>query len=737
MAIPEPIIIRSFAGGELSPALSARADIAKFTIGLRNCRNFLVQRHGGIANRPGTRFIAECKTTDPDVRLARYVSEIPDESVLIEIGEQYLRFYQQGALVEYGVVAAYNGATDYLPGDSVTSGGTIYLCIKATTGNAPPNATYWYAQPGGIVEVPTPYLNPFQVHWVQSGRIITFTHQDHKPRDLVFRGLTAWALIELDTAPKVDAPVNLVLTAGAGARSFGYIVTAAHPLTYEESQPSAQVINAACAPATDVAPHVLTWDPVLTPPITGDVSPEYYVYCDPWGNGTYGFIGTATGAATFNNPGFTPDFGITPPLPRDLFPTSDDYPQTCAYHQQRRYLANTVNSPDGVQASRVGFLDNFGISSPLQDDDAISFRISGNNHHPVRRLVALKNLLIMTDGGEWRLVGAGGVIAPNTLDLEQETYVGLDPDLRPVIIGNSIIYVQARGSIIRELRFDQDVEGLAGKDLTIFAAHLFDGRTVEGMDYQQTPNSIVWVVRSDGVLLGLTYLHEQDIWGWHRHDTGEGDSFIDVCTVPEPGEDATYFIVRRTIGGVSRRYIEKLERREIIDFNEDSFFVDSGLSYSGAPVVNVSGLDHLAGRTVAVNADGTHRGTVVVGGGGSITIPGAAASDIHVGLPIVADAESLELDIAGTSIRDKKKRVQAIRVIVDESSREFQAGPSSDKLRRYTAPTYDNPSDPSHTGTVELSLTAAFNDNGRVFIRHDRATPLTILGLIPLVELGG
>ena len=732
MANPQPIVIRSFAGGELAPTLAARADLAKYQIGLRKCLNWIVQRHGGVANRPGFKLINECKTTSADVRLFRYVSEDPDESVLLEFGESYIRFYLQGALITLSGVSAYNGATQYEIGDIVSSGGVNYYCRKKppAPGTAPPNATYWYAMPSDILEVPHPFNAPFQVHYVQSGRVITFTHPNHAPHDLVFSSLTRWAMVPLVTTPQVTPPQNLVLTVAAGARKFGYVVTAAAPNSYEESEASSQVINAAAAAPTDAAPHVLTWDPVLVPLLTGDACPEYYVYCDPYGNGTYGFIGTATGAASFRNPGLTPDFSITPALPQDKFSTPGEYPSTCAYHQQRRYFGNTQNDPDAIFGSRVGFPDNFGISSPLQDDDAITFRIAGNNHHAVRRLVALKNLLVMTAGGEWRMVGAGGVITPNSIELDQETYVGISKDVAPAVVGNSIIYVQARESKVHDLNFDQDVEGLAGRDLTVFASHLFDGYTMTSLDYALSPDSIVWVTRSDGTLLGLTYIREQDVWGWHRHQTS-GGAFENVCVVPEPGEDGVYVIVQRH----GRRYIERLATRSILNFNQQAFFVDSGLSYSGAPVSSVGGLSHLEGDEVDAVGDGQYLGRFTVAGG-AVNL-GASYSDIHVGLPITADIETLDLDNPGSgSLRSAQKRTQAVNILIDSSSRGFQAGPTVDRLKRYNPSQYDS-STASFSGQIEMSIDANWRKPGRIYIRQDQALPLTVLGIIPLVEIGG
>jgi hypothetical protein len=515
------------------------------------------------------------------------------------------------------------------------------------------------------------------------------------------------------------------------------VVTAAHPDSFEESLPSAQVVENNANPATPAAPHVIDWADVLTPPVTGDPSPEYYVYKDDAGNGTYGFIGTVTGASVFRDIGLVPDYSITPAGARTLFATTDERPSAVAYYQQRRFLANTRAIPDAVYASRVGFPDNYNVSSPLQDDDPLTFRIAGNNDHAVRHIVALKNLLLMTDGGEWRLTTAPGVpLTPSNLPLDQETYVGISQAVRPVVVGNSVLYLQARDSIFRDLEFSQQVEGLAGKDLTIFASHLFDGFTFVSADYAQTPDSTLWCVRSDGGLLGLTYLKEQQIMGWHRHDTDGGDDFEDVCVIPEPGQDAVYVIVRRTIGGGSKRYIERIEPRAFLPaaFDTDAFFVDSGLSYSGAAVSSVSGLDHLEGREVDVVADGSYVGRRTVSAG-EVSF-GVQATNVHVGVPIVAEIETLDVDSPGTSLRDKVKRPQGASLVVDRSNTTFKIGPSIAQLTPVARSQFDAVGD-EYSGIIEWNLKARWEKPMRVFIRQDQALPLTVLGVLPLAEVGG
>lgn len=728
----EGIIQRAFAAGELSGGLAARADLGQYQAGLRRCRNFIVQRNGGIANRPGFRFVSECKDNAAGKRLIRFVTPEPALSVLIEAGADYLRFYQDGAViaVDGGDVDAWDSGTDYGIGDLVTSGGDIYYATAASLASGPPSAD-WHALAGGVFELPFP-LGGVAWNVSQSGNVLTFTSKDAAPMELIYLSPTRWIFQPISTAPVIGPPENVVLTAGAGTRSYGYVVTAAHPLTYEESVAGAQTIDASAATPTPDAPHGLVWDAVL---IGGVNAPEYYVYCDPYGNGTYGYIGTATGLELFNNPGIEPDFAVTPPLERILFDADDLYPHVSANFQQRRVFGHTHEVPDGLWFSKTGLLYNFGITSPLQDDDAITVRIAGNNNHPIRHLVALKaGLVVMTDGGEWTCRGPEGrAITPNGVEFEQQTYNGIAA-VPPVVVGNAVLYLQARGAIVRDLRFDAEVEGLAGRDLTTFAGHLFDGYTIVSMDYAQTPNSIIWCARSDGMLLGLTYLREQEVWGWHRHDTD--GAFEALCVMPEAGEDALYAIVGRTVGGVVKRFIEKLESRTIIDWNADAFFLDAGLSYQGSAVSSVSGLEHLDGATVGIVGDGTYRGTAVVSGG-AVSVPGAAAEDIHVGLLYVADLETLTLDVAGSAVRDKKKAVKSVTMILDRSDRSWKVGRSfTATLSQHRLDTVDGTA-ASFTGDVQQSMLTGFGVDGRFVLRHTTPLPLHILGVVPQVEVLG
>jgi len=727
----QSIVQRSFAAGELAPSLAARADLRQYLAGLRTCRNFIVQRQGGVGNRTGTQYVAVAKTTGRTF-LRPFIFPALDASFAVEIADGYFRFHRNGQPVTVSGVVAWSAATAYVVGDLVAHGGVNYYAVAASTNQEPPDADYWHPLTGSIYEIPTPYeigdfLPPAPAGWSQAGTVVTITHLDHPPRELRYESATRWVLSSVVTGPSIAPPVNLNGTpTTVGTRTFRYVVTAVMAETYEESNPSEVLEVTSAELGTPDAPVVLTWDHV-------DGAVEYRVYGDPYENGTFGYLGTATELLGFYDVGTDPDFGDTPPVPRTLFAAENLYPAVSVVHQQRRIFAGTHTDREDVFASRVGHRSNFGIRSPLQDDDAVSWNLASNLVQPVRHLVGLKQLVVLTDQGEWIVRGGDdGVITPTAINLDQHGYVGAS-EAAPVIIGNAIVFVQARGTVLRELRFDQQVEGLSGRDLTLWSAHLFKRYGITQIAYAQVPDSIVWCVRSDGSLLGLTYIPDADEWGWHRHDTD--GSFEQVVVLPEGQEDAVYVVVRRELGGVERRYIERFATRAYASL-ADAVFLDVSKTYDGVATTTVSGLTHLAGASVRVLADGVAlAGTFRVSNAGVVSLP-VSASTIQVGLPITAQIETLDLDVAGSSVRDKRKLVKAIALLLEDSARGFLVGPNLSNLLPHRGESWEATGG-LVSGQVEMTLTAGFTNHGRVVIQHTDPTPLTILGLMPLVEVGG
>jgi hypothetical protein len=332
---------------------------------------------------------------------------------------------------------------------------------------------------------------------------------------------TRWVLRIISTAPSIDAPENVVGSASDESGESGptleykYVVTAVKAETYEESLPSDPVSVVGIGEPTPEEPHVISWDAV-----TGAV--EYNVYCDLADNGTYGFIGVATGQTTFNNIGYPPDLSLTPPIERTLFDTADNYPATATTYQQRRVFASTNNDKSTAWTSRTGFLKNFSIRSPLQEDDAVTFTVVGRRISEIRHAIEAGKLVLLTASGECVVFGnVDGVLTPFAINAKHQSYYGTDY-VMPVVVGNTIIFVQVRGRALRDLEFSDTVDGYRGRDLQLYASHLTETHVIERIDFAQVPHSVIWAVRSDGTLLGCTYIKDLDAFGWHRHDTADG-----------------------------------------------------------------------------------------------------------------------------------------------------------------------------------------------------------------------
>jgi hypothetical protein len=325
-------------------------------------------------------------------------------------------------------------------------------------------------------------------------------------------------------------------------------------------------------------------------------------------------------------------------------------------------------------------------------------------------------------------------ITPSTISVRPQSYVGAS-NIQPVIINNTLIYGAARGGHVRELAYSWQAHGFVTGDLSLRATHLFDNLDVVDMAYAKAPQPIVWFVSTSGKLLGLTYVPEQQIGAWHQHDT---DGLFESCAVvAEGGEDRLYVVVKRTINGSMVRTVERMASRQFVS-QADAFFVDCGLTYSGAPATVISGLGHLEGKTVNILADGAvQRPAVVVGG--SITLDGPA-STVQVGMPIVADLVTLPIaaQIDGGFGQGRAKNVNKAWLRVYRSSGIF-VGPDAARLTEAKLRTNEPMGTPPNLCTEEIQVvtTPSWGDSGQIMVRQADPLPLTIVAMTAEVALGG
>lgn len=256
------------------------------------------------------------------------------------------------------------------------------------------------------------------------------------------------------------------------------------------------------------------------------------------------------------------------------------WPGAVTYFQQRKTLAATTAEPLKSWHSATNSFPNHGKHSPIVDDDAFSMTLASNQADPIVHLVNLGKLVALTSSVASDVrpstVGGGKWVMP-----ADDNNPVLTPSKRSARAqeGDSVLYVSAKSHNVKDLAYEFASNAYDGKDLSVLSKHLLDGHTIVDAAYQHVPFQIYWMVRDDGVLLGMTYLKEHEVWGWHRHDTTHG-FFERVCVIPEGNEERVYFRVRRTINGQTVRYIERMASRLFTDV-KDAFFVDSGVTYDG------------------------------------------------------------------------------------------------------------------------------------------------------------
>jgi hypothetical protein len=749
----------SFTAGELSPALWARVDLAKYSSGLKTAVNLFIHPHGGASNRAGLEFVAEVKDSADEARLIPFQFNT-EQSYIIEYGDQYARVIRDGGVVLSGGVP-YEFTTPYLPADLeelvfIQEADVMY---KVHTSYAPrklsrladdnwllttPAFAPSMIAPTQATKVITgitkanPAVVTSAAHGFTNGQIVTIysvvgmTQVNGKSFTVAGATTNTFQLSGIDSSAYdtyvsggtvANAAPVVAATVGSGATSYSYKVAAIASETDEESLPSAAgtVTNNL---ATAGNKNTISWSAV-----TG--AARYVVY--KLDNGVYGYIGGTEGLS-FVDENIVADLADTPQTANNPFVGADNYPRCATFVDQRLALASTNNNPQAVWLSQSANYENFGRASPAKESDAINFRIRARQVNEIRSLLPMRGLMVLTSGAEWIVKGADTDYLTQNVRADPQGYRGASK-VQPIVVGNTVLFSQARGGVVRDFSYEFAEDSFTGKDLTILARHLFEDRDIKAWAYAQAPYSIVWVVLDDGSLVSLTYMKEHDVWAWTRHET-EG-TFEDVAVIAEGKEDVPYFIVRRTIDGVQKRYIERLHTRTFATV-ADAFFVDSGLTYSGAATDTITGLDHLEGCDVVALADGNVvKGLTVEAG--TVTLP-FEASKVQVGLAYAAKGQTLDLDMGVMqqlgSTQARWKSVSEVNLRV-EKTRGIWVGATEDNLTEYKQRAGEawNEEIGAFTGDIAITPQWDWTKGGTTWFCQFDPLPMTVLALMPDVSI--
>ena len=284
------------------------------------------------------------------------------------------------------------------------------------------------------------------------------------------------------------------------------------------------------------------------------------------------------------------------------------YPACVKFYQNRLAFANTPKDPLTAWFSCSSDYDNFRVHPTVQDDDAVTSPLVSEGVNAITSMVSLGYMLAFTEGGLWR-IGTGSessAFTPANQRATQQDYLGRS-ELNPLVVNASVLSCDKIGSSTHNSAYNNVTDRYEGPDLTVLVSHLFRGHKIASWAYAPSPDSVVWAVRDDGLLLSFAYLSEQDIWAWAKHET-EG-KYEDVAVIPGTSYSEVWFIIKRKIGGVWKRYIERLADRNASVEPQDQFFVDSGLSYDNP--ITITGISLTSPVVITAPSHGIVVGNIV------------------------------------------------------------------------------------------------------------------------------
>lgn len=431
-----------------------------------------------------------------------------------------------------------------------------------------------------------------------------------------------------------------------------------------------------------------------------------------------------------------------------LGPASVGNPAVPTFFQQRLVLAAPTSHPQTLYLSQPGNYYNYDVSTPSQDDDAITASLVSGQLVNIQSMVPQPGgLIVFTDGVSFLINGGtlGSSITPASITANAQSYLGAN-DMPPIVVNFDILTVSSKGSSVRDSTYNFYANVFTGSDISIISSHLFFGYELTQWAWAEEPYKIVWATRNDGTLLSLTFIKEQDFIAWSHHDTEDGDATFDsVATIVEAAsvgyQNFVYTVVSRTINSVDVKYIEYFPERGLTNDAEDYWTVDCGIQYNGSPATDFTGGEFLVGKTCVGLADGVEITPFVMPADGNFTLP-TAASVVTVGLAFTCDLQTLYIDTGSPTIQSHQKSLPAVTVRVTQTLG-LSIGTDTDNLVTMKDLVVGNVGSMTNevvaglvTGDARTYLNPKWQATGQFYIRQSKPYPATILGVMPQLTVG-
>ncbi len=619
----------NFTAGELSPRMLGRVDIARYQNGAEIIQNAWPLVHGGCTRRDGTLYAATTKFPAKRSRLIPYVFN-KSQAYMCEFGDLYVRiFYPNGVYTGIELVSPYSEAMlstiDYVQGADTMFIFNTQVPIHRLRRIAD---LQWSLAPAPFV------TRPFDEKGVNFSTSATISDVTVGTGRTFTSSAVAFAV----------ADVGREIWSGGGIAKITSVTN--------NQVAVVQVITQ--FPVTPMTTWSIKGSPqtTLTPSAVGTVGATISLTL-----GASGWRGDEPGKFVKINGGLievtsystsTVVSGIVRSaitsavaspanawsLESSVWNDFDGYPSTGTLHEQRLATAGSPNYPQTIWESRTGEYLNFELGT--KDDDAMSFTVSSDQINPITHMAQIKALIALTYGGEFSLTG--GVekpITPTNIQVKNQSVYGCN-NVKPVRIGNELYFMQRAGRKLRAMAYKYDSDAYGAPDMSVLSEHATETGIID-MAYQQEPESILFLVRADGVIATLTVDRDQDVVGWARQITD--GQFESVASIPTASGEQMWAIVNRIVNGAVVRYVERFT---------SGIRVDCGISAASGPGSAAwSGLDHLEGKVVDIVADGVVKQQQTVTGG-QVTIDRKAFS-VQIGLPFSTKIKTLTPEVQGNT----------------------------------------------------------------------------------------
>ena len=715
----------AFNGGELSPYIFGRVDVAKYANGCRVMENFLPLVQGPAFARPGFVFCAEVKNSGDRTWLIRFEFSAED-SYMMEFGDGYVRFFtNHGQVLSAGL--PYEIASPYTAAELTNSDGTLAL------------------------------------RYVQTGDVVYLVHASHPPYKLSRLAPTSWTLAAVDFAPPPFKAQNITATTIIASAKTGSVTLTASAATFS----AAMVGQYIRLDEKDVR-DTKQWEAdksvtvgdlrrsdgknylALNSATTGSVKPTHTVGAAYDGDSGVQWQFEDAGYGWAEITAYTDTTHVTATVISQLptgavsagttrwalqaWNSTDGYPTSVTFFRERLVFARDETVWFSVSADFENF--ETAISGVITADSGFERTLASDGVNVIRWMSPGDVLLIGTAGDEWALTEAttSDAFGPENCKAQRQSKYG-SSYVQPQRVGSDTLFVQKAGRKVRAMAFRFEEDGFESPDITKFAHHIPKPGLVD-IAFQQEPWSVVWAARRDGALVACTFDREHDVVAWTRHPMSGAAECVETIPAPDGERDDLWGVFSYTISGVTRRYVgylgQEQDETDLVD-QADWCYADMLSTYSGAAATTISGLDYLEGQTVWVLANGArHPDRVVSGGQIELQRP---YTKVQVGLPCEGVLELMDMEggSGNGTAQGKTKRANAMVIRVDHSLG-GSAGRSLDtlkemKYRNTTVPMGSAP--PAFTGDIEMEWDGDYEKSMPIIIKKDRPMPLTVVAVMP------